>query len=438
MSASFKDFKLKPEILRALADIGYDSPTPIQEQAIPEVLKGHDIVATAQTGTGKTAAYLIPIIQTLKPAQKSDCEALVLAPTRELALQIGKNFTDFSKYSKHRHTVAYGGSSVRDGRESLRHAGQIVIATPGRLLDYLQQGALSFKNLKIVILDEADRMLDMGFIPDIRRIMRRTPKSRQTLLFSATFPDPIAYLAKEFLRNPARIAIGVVAPAEGISQKVYPCDPHKKLELLAHILESHHWESALLFTRTKRHADAVARKLKKLNYSVGLIHGDRTQPQRFKALEGFKKGRFKILVATNIAARGLDISGITHVVNIDIPDVPDDYIHRIGRTARYDATGDALTIVSPEDYELLLGIEAVLGYKVPREEIPEFAVDIEALYNQTMGPAFEKKPPVYFGYSPEVAPEGAELSEADQTDSKGPETSSFGRSRSKSTRKKRL
>lgn len=438
MPTSFKDFNLKPEILRALADIGFETPTPIQEQAIPEVLKGHDIVATAQTGTGKTAAYLLPILQKLKPAQKSDCEALVLAPTRELALQIGKNLTEFSKYSGHQHTVAYGGSSVRDGRESLRQAGQIVIATPGRLLDYLQQGALSFKNLKIVILDEADRMLDMGFIPDIRRIMRRTPKSRQTMLFSATFPDPIAYLAREFLRNPKRIAIGAIAPAEGISQMVYPCDPHKKLELLAHILETHHWESALLFTRTKRHADAVARKLKKLNYSVGLIHGDRTQPQRLKALEGFKKGRFKILVATNIAARGLDISGITHVVNIDMPDVPDDYIHRIGRTARYDATGDALTIVSPEDYELLLGIEAVLGYKVPRKEIPEFAVDIESLYNQTMGPAFEKKPPVYFGYTPEAVPEGADRAEAGLTADESPETPSFGRAKAKSKRRKRL
>lgn len=400
---------------------------------MPVIMDGRDLVATAQTGTGKTAAYLLPIIQRLEPTRKANCEALVLAPTRELALQIGKNLTDFSQYTGHRHTVAYGGSSVREGREALRESAQIVVATPGRLLDYLRQGALTFKLLKFVVLDEADRMLDMGFIPDIRRIMRRTPRSRQTLLFSATFPDPIAYLAREFLSDPARVAIGMVAPAEGIAQKVFPCDPHKKLELLMHLLKEYHWESALIFTRTKRHADAVARRLKNQKYSVTLIHGDRSQPQRLRALDGFKKGRYKILVATNIAARGLDISGITHVVNVDIPDIPDDYIHRIGRTARYDATGDAFTIVSPVEYEYLLAIEAVLGYRVPREVIPEFAQDIESLYNQTIGPAFEKKPPVYFGYAVEDVPEGSETAET-PTDTEA----KFGRGRAKSKRKKKL
>ncbi|MFQ5608583.1 MAG: DEAD/DEAH box helicase, partial [Candidatus Zixiibacteriota bacterium] len=271
LSSGFSGFSFKPEISRALDKIGYQVPTPIQEQAMPVIMDGRDLVATAQTGTGKTAAYLLPIIQRLEPTRKANCEALVLAPTRELALQIGKNLTDFSQYTGHRHTVAYGGSSVREGREALRESAQIVVATPGRLLDYLRQGALTFKLLKFVVLDEADRMLDMGFIPDIRRIMRRTPRSRQTLLFSATFPDPIAYLAREFLSDPARVAIGMVAPAEGIAQKVFPCDPHKKLELLMHLLKEYHWESALIFTRTKRHADAVARRLKNQKYSVTLI-----------------------------------------------------------------------------------------------------------------------------------------------------------------------
>ena len=453
---TFEHFGFNGQILRALAEQGFTNPTPVQEQAFPIMKSGDDMVVTAQTGTGKTAAFLLPILQKLKPSKSPEIEALILSPTRELALQIGDHLTRFARHTGHRHTVVYGGSSVKKGRETLLKGAQIIVATPGRLLDYMRQGVISLKQARIVVLDEADRMLDMGFIPDVRRILRKTPAGRQTALFSATFPEPIAYLAREFLRNPKRIAIGMVAaPAEGITQKVFPCDPQKKIGLLKVLLKTYDWDSALIFSRTKRQADAIARQLRNLKYSVGIIHGDRTQPQRLRALEGFKKGRYKILVATNVAARGLDISGITHVLNVDTPDVPDDYIHRIGRTARYDATGDALTIVSPEEYEHLLAIEAVLGYKIDREEIDGFSVDIECLYRQS-GKAFAKAPPVYFGYRPEDIPEGAvsaaDVSEAatnasteaadkdnaESSESSEPEQPSFGRRRAPSTRKRRL
>jgi ATP-dependent RNA helicase RhlE len=457
---SFDKFDFSEKIDRALAEQGFINPTPVQEQAIPIMSSGDDMVVTAQTGTGKTAAFLLPILQKLKPSGAPEIEALILSPTRELALQIGQHLSMLAKYTGHRHTVVYGGSSVKKGRETLLKGAQIIVATPGRLLDYMRQGVISLSKTRIVVLDEADRMLDMGFMPDVRRILRKTPRGRQTALFSATFPEPIAYLAQEFLRNPARIAIGMVAaPAEGITQRVFPCDPQKKIGLLKVLLKSYDWDSALIFTRTKRQADAIARQLKSLKYSIGIIHGDRSQPQRLQALEGFKKGRYKILVATNVAARGLDISGITHVLNVDTPDVADDYIHRIGRTARYDATGDALTIVSPEEYEHLLAIEAVLGYKIEREEIEGFAVDIECLYSQTHSQPFVKKPPVYFGYQPDAIPEGAvaagdeSTSSDSNSDSDTSETlnengesaeddessqPSFGRRRTASTRKRRL
>ncbi len=450
---TFEEFGFSDNINRALAEQGFTHPTPVQAEAIPVMTSGGDMIVTAQTGTGKTAAFLLPILQKLKPSKSPEIEALVLSPTRELALQIGEHLTSFAKYTGHRHTVVYGGSSVKKGRETLLKGAQIIVATPGRLLDFMRQGVISLSKTRIVVLDEADRMLDMGFMPDVRRILRKTPQGRQTALFSATFPEPIAYLAQEFLREPKRIALGMVAtPAEGITQRVFPCDPQKKIGLLKVLLKNYDWDSALIFTRTKRQADAIARQLKALKYSIGIIHGDRSQPQRMQALEGFKKGRYKILVATNVAARGLDISGITHVLNVDTPDVADDYIHRIGRTARYDATGDALTIVSPEEYEHLLAIEAVLGYKIDREEIEGFAVDIECLYSQTHSQPFVKKPPVYFGYQPDAIPEGAVAagvesantdSETIDQDAESPEDDepaqpSFGRKRTASTRKRRL
>ncbi len=459
---TFKQFGFSEELLRALADQNFINPTPVQEASFDVMGAGGDMVVTAQTGTGKTAAFLLPILQKLSASKSPDIEALVLSPTRELAIQIGEHLTKLAKYTGHKHTVCYGGSSVKQGRETLLKGTQIIVATPGRLIDYMRQGVISLSKTRIVVLDEADRMLDMGFMPDVRRILRKTPRGRQTALFSATFPEPIAYLAQEFLRDPKRIAIGTVAtPAEGITQRVFPCDPQKKIELLKVLLKTYKWDSALIFSRTKRQADAIARQLKNLKYSVGIIHGDRTQPQRMMALEGFKKGRYKILVATNVAARGLDISGVTHVLNIDTPDVADDYIHRIGRTARYDATGDALTIVSPEEYEHLLAIEAVLGYKIDRELIDGFAVDIESLYYQTSDKAFVKKPPVYFGYQPDAIPEGAVAAGSEQAAPNGdtadsienvdtasnsdenppeetPAKPSFGRKRTASIRKRRL
>ena len=442
MQSGFKQLKLHSSILRALDEIGYVEPTPVQKQAIPVALERRDLVATAQTGTGKTAAYCLPILQLLKPERNPQVEALILAPTRELALQIGNNLKDFTRYSRHKYQVVYGGSSVKEGRQRLLDGKQIIVATPGRLLDYMKQKVIDLKSVKFVVLDEADRMLDMGFIPDIRRIMRATPKTRRTLLFSATFPEPIEYLSREFLKDPARVAVGMVAaPAEGITQKVFPCEPQKKIKLLEAILQKYHFESALVFTRTKRQADAVARKLRNLKFSVGVIHGDRSQPQRIRALEAFKKGRSKILVATNVAARGLDISGITHVINVDVPDVPDDYIHRIGRTARYDATGEAFTIVTPEEYEYLLAVEAILGYKVEREEIPGFATDIEVLYRQS-GKQSAKEPPAFFGFAeteekkePSAGPADSEKAETVAGDSEKP--IKFGRGRGK-PRKRRL
>lgn len=435
---AFTEFNLHPTILRALDEIGFAKPTPVQAAAIPVAMTGADLVATAQTGTGKTAAYLLPMLNRLKPERKPLIEALVLSPTRELALQIGKNLQTLSRYSGHRHTVIYGGSSVKEGRDRIISGIQIAVATPGRLLDYMGQGVVDLRHLKILALDEADRMLDMGFIPDVRRILKKTPDSRQTLLFSATFPKPIADLAKEFLRNPQRIEIGpTTAPAEGITQKVFPCAPQKKVELLIKLLQDYHWDSALVFTRTKRQADFVLARLKNLNFPVGIIHGDRTQKQRLQALEDFKRGRIGILVATNIAARGLDISGITHVVNFDTPDITDDYIHRIGRTARYDATGFAFTLVSPEEYADFLEIEKALGYKPEREEVEGFSVDIESRYKHLMG-SEEKSTPVYFGFTGDAKPQPAsEESEKETGDSAPANTAqSFGRSMNR--RKRRI
>ena len=402
---SFRKFNFDKSIYKALDELGYKTPTPIQDEGIPVALSGRDMVGTAQTGTGKTAAYLLPILSKLKPSKNPVPEALVLTPTRELAIQVGDNLAAYSKYSGHKSAVAYGGSSVRTGREELEKGVQIIVATPGRLLDYLRQGVINFKYLKFVVLDEADRMLDVGFMPDVRRILRRAPDRCQRLLFSATFPPQIMRLTTDFLHNPVKVSIGIVgAPAKGISHKVYPVSLRTKLDLLEKVLKSVNLDSALIFTRTKRQADRVALRLKKIWRSVAVIHGDRTQPQRMRALEGFKSGRYKILVATNIAARGLDISGITHVVNYDTPDAPDDYIHRIGRTARLDAEGDAITLVAPEEYEKLLAIEAILGYKIDREEVQGFAVPLDTIFRQTSTKIFEKTPPVFFGFDPKDVP----------------------------------
>ncbi|MCH9030766.1 MAG: DEAD/DEAH box helicase [candidate division Zixibacteria bacterium] len=406
---SFRKFNFDKSLYRALDELGYKTPTPIQDEAIPVAQSGRDMVGTAQTGTGKTAAYLLPILSKLKPSKNPFPEALILTPTRELAIQVGKNLLAYSKYSGHKSTVAYGGSSVRTGREELEKGVQIIVATPGRLLDYLRQGVINLKRLKFVVLDEADRMLDVGFMPDVRRILRRAPDRCQRMLFSATFPPQIMRLTTDFLHNPVKVSIGIVgAPAQGISHKVYPVSLRTKLDLLEKVLKSVNLDSALIFTRTKRQADRVAARLKHTWRSVAVIHGDRTQPQRLRALEGFKNGRYKILVATNIAARGLDISGITHVVNYDTPDAPDDYIHRIGRTARLDAEGDAITLVSPEEYEKLLAIEAILGYKIDREEVKGFAVPLDTIFRQTSTKIFEKTPPVFFGFDPKDVPQEEE------------------------------
>ncbi len=375
-SLAFSALNLHPTLLRGVEALGFVRPTPIQSQAIPHALEGRDLLANAVTGSGKTAAFLLPILHQLMDRPRGRTRALVLAPTRELALQILDDLSGLARYTGLKAAAVYGGVGMGPQEKAFRKGDDVIIATPGRLLDHFQYDYAALSGLEYLVLDEADRMLDMGFLPDIRRILRHVPEPRQTLCFSATMPTPIEALTREILRRPARIALQRrAAPARGIAQTVYPVPSGLKGALLVALLKRGHMDEALVFTRTKHRADRLAKLLNRNGVSAERIHGNRSQAQRTKALAGFKAGEFRVLVATDVAARGIDVEALGHVVNFDIPAVPDDYIHRVGRTARAEATGKAFTLVAPEDQANLGRIERAVGSKLPRVRLEGFAYE---------------------------------------------------------------
>ena len=371
---SFEQFGLAPEILRAVKANKYETPTPIQAKAIPAILDGKDVVGCAQTGTGKTAGFTLPILHRLRGRQSKFPRVLVLVPTRELAAQISDSIKAYGRFLRLRTSVIYGGVGYGPQIQALRTGVDILVATPGRLLDHLRQGNIRFHDLEVLVIDEADRMLDMGFIPDVRTILSKLPAKRQTLFFSATMPDEIQKLANKILTQPIVIKVARQGtPASNIRQVVYPIDATDKRKLLFHLIEQEKMGQVLVFTRTKHRADHLASQLERTGKRVATIHGNKSQSARTRALEAFRRGSVQVLVATNIAARGLDIKGVSHVVNYELPEVPEDYVHRIGRTARADATGDAISLVSPNERDHLQGIERLIGSKIPRATAAGFA-----------------------------------------------------------------
>jgi ATP-dependent RNA helicase RhlE len=370
---SFNTFDLHPDLQRGVAALGFDTPTPIQRDAIPPVLAGRDVLACAMTGSGKTAAFILPILHRLLGRPRGNTRALVLAPTRELAAQIDEHRQELGRHTRLTGASIYGGVGYVPQEQALRRGVDVLVATPGRLLDHLGQRYARLEGLEVLVLDEADRMLDMGFLPDIRRILQHLPARRQTLFFSATMPPPIVALAREILHEPVTIAVErPAAPATGITHVAYPIASELKSRLLLALLAGPATRSVLAFTRTKHRANRLAEFLGRNGIRVERIHGNRSQAQRTQALAGFKSGRFQVLVATDIAARGIDIDALSHVVNFDVPALPDDYIHRVGRTARAEARGDALTLVAPGEEADLRTIERAIGTRIPRATLPDF------------------------------------------------------------------
>lgn len=375
---NFTDLKLIDPIAKALQEEGYTQPTPIQAKAIPSILEGRDLLGTAQTGTGKTAAFAIPILQNLteKNLRNNQIKALILTPTRELAIQIEESFNAYGRHLKLRNLVVFGGVKQGAQEASLKRGVDILVATPGRLLDFISQGIISLKNLEIFVLDEADRMLDMGFVHDVKRIIKLLPPKRQTLFFSATFPEEISNLAKSMLTNPVKVEVAPVsATADTIQQKVYFVEKENKLDLLTHILQNDISESVLVFSRTKHGADKIARKLQSQEISAEAIHGNKSQNQRQNALNNFKSGKTRILVATDIAARGIDIDELKYVVNFELSDVSETYVHRIGRTGRAGSDGSSISFVDGLDLLNLKNTEKLIGKKIPVEKDHPFHTD---------------------------------------------------------------
>lgn len=367
----FEDLNVDPRCLRTLHKSNITEPTPVQEQAIPVVLSGGDLIATAQTGTGKTLAFTLPAMMRLAESKPGPARMLVLTPTRELAQQVETVMAPIARTLRLTSVVVYGGAGMQQQADRLRRGCDVIVATPGRLLDHMSRKAVRFDGLQILCFDEADRMLDMGFLPDIRRILAHLPKERQTLMFSATFAPELQRLVGEMMHDPARIGIEVSArPVDAVRQVVYPVRQEEKAGLLLSLLKEQEkeMESVLVFMRTKSRTDRVGRMLKAANIKAAVIHGDLPQGARQRALESFRTGKCPILVATDVAARGLDVDGISHVINYDIPQTADDYIHRIGRTARAQREGDAITFVCPSDISPLGTIEKTLGYNLPRIE----------------------------------------------------------------------
>ena len=357
---------------------GYESPTPIQEAAIPAALRGRDIIGTAQTGTGKTAAFVLPILHKLIDGPRGVARALIVTPTRELAEQIHEVIRALSVGTKVRSATIYGGVGAAPQVKALRDGVDILVACPGRLLDLYSQRVAKLDRIEILVLDEADRMFDMGFLPDVRRIINAVPSQRQTMLFSATFPPEIEQLAGQSLKQPQRIAMGLSRPAHTVTHALYPVPQHLKSALLLELLKRTKTESVLVFTRTRFRAQTVARQILQAGYTVTSLHSDRTQGQRQSALDGFKRGKYQIMVATDIAARGLDVESISHVINFDMPDTADAYIHRIGRTGRAERTGDAFTLVTPEDNDLIRSLERIMGKPLPRATLEGFDYAVPA------------------------------------------------------------
>ena len=382
---SFESLGLAEPLVKAVNELGYTSPTPIQQQAIPAVLGGGDLLAGAQTGTGKTAGFTLPILQRLHTyyaehrGAKRAVRALILTPTRELAAQVEESVRAYSKYLKLRSTVMFGGVSINPQIDALKRGVDIVVATPGRLLDHMQQKTIDLSDLDILVLDEADRMLDMGFIHDIKRVLAKLPPQRQNLLFSATFSDEIKALADSLLDSPALIEVARRnTTAESVAQKIHPVDRDRKRELLTHLIREHNWFQVLVFTRTKHGANRLAEQLTKDGISAMAIHGNKSQSARTRALAEFKNSTLQVLVATDIAARGIDIDQLPHVVNFDLPNVPEDYVHRIGRTGRAGATGEAVSLVCVDEKQLLRDIERLIKREIPQEVIAGFEPDPSA------------------------------------------------------------
>ncbi len=387
---SFKQFNLDPRLMTGIKRAGYTMPTPIQEKAIPAAIKGRDLIGTAQTGTGKTAAFVLPILNKLVHGPHKRTRALIVTPTRELADQINDTCRALSVGAGLRSTTVYGGVGATPQIQALERGVEIVVACPGRLLDLVAKGHAKLDKVDVLVLDEADRMFDMGFLPDVRRIIKAVPAKRQTMLFSATFPKEVEQLAKQSLTNPARISVGISRPAHTVSHALYPVPQHLKRALLFDLLKETSTDSVLIFTRTKHRARRLDRQLQKASYRVTSLHSDRTQGQRQRALKGFKSGQFQIMVATVIAARGLDVQSISHVINFDMPDTADAYIHRIGRTGRAKRTGDAFTLSTPDDEDMIRRLEKIMKEKMKRLFIEGFDYDAPAPPRQAPRPPREK------------------------------------------------
>lgn len=369
---NFNHFDLDPRLMAGIRRLGYTEATPVQNAALPVALAGGDLIATAQTGTGKTAVFVLPILQKLLSGPRNRTRALIVTPTRELAEQIHESIHDLGTGTRIRSATVYGGVSPAPQVRALRDGVEIIVACPGRLLDHIGQGNARLDGIEILILDEADRMLDMGFLPDVKRILKHIPARRQTMLFSATFPPDIEQLASRTLQDPRRIAVGISRPAHTVTHALYPVSQHIKTALLLELLKRTDAGSVLVFTRTKHRAEKLARQITQAGFRATSLHGDRSQGQRQAALAGFKNGHFQVMVATDIAARGLDVENISHVINFDMPATSDDYIHRIGRTGRAERTGDALTLVTPDDREMIRSLEKIMGAPLARRTLEGF------------------------------------------------------------------
>jgi ATP-dependent RNA helicase RhlE len=383
---NFDQFGLDSRLMQGVRAAGYDAPTPIQSAAIPPALAGHDLIGTAQTGTGKTAAFVLPILQRLLKGPRGRARALIVTPTRELAEQINDTIRALGQASGLRSATIYGGVSMLPQERALRDGVEILVACPGRLLDHIDRRTARLDSLEVLVLDEADRMFDMGFLPSVRRILSHLPAKRQTMLFSATFPAEIEQLAAAALRNPQRLAVGLSRPATTVSHALYPVPQHLKTGLTLDLLKQTDARSVLIFTRTKHRASRLAQQLERSGYRVTSLHSNRSQNQRQAALDGFRDGTYQIMVATDIAARGIDVESISHVINYDIPDTADAYIHRIGRTGRAEREGDAFTMITPEDDLMVRTIERAVGQRIARQTIPGFDYNVPP-------PVFTPAPP---------------------------------------------
>jgi ATP-dependent RNA helicase RhlE len=379
---SFRDLGLSDVVLQGVQSMGYVDPTPIQLRAFPVVLSGRDLIGSAQTGTGKTAAFALPILTRLE--KHGACRCLVLEPTRELAAQVETAFRDYGRFGNLRVGLVHGGVGYGKQRQDLQAGMDVLVATPGRLIDHLEEGTANLKDISILVLDEVDRMLDMGFMPQVRKIVDRVPKARQTLFFSATLPPEIESLTKWVLRAPEIIEIGARrSAAETVTHAIYPVARDQKFDLLLALLERTEFDSVLIFSRTKHGADKIAQRLKHAHHSVAVLHSNRTQRERVEALEGFKSGKYELMVATDIAARGIDVAGVSHVMNYDVPQHPEDYVHRIGRTGRAQNVGDAFTIMTAEEIDAVRSIERFVGQKIPRLKLEGFNYVYTALFDES-------------------------------------------------------